>query len=69
MQRLFEGDEILPSWIGTEQQVMLRLFLVCMSKQELACAIKEYQEEIKASNAQGENMLVAGFDAEAALEV
>ena len=69
MQRLFEGDEILSSWIGTEQQVMLRLFLVCKSKQELACAIQEYQEEIKAFNAQGENMLVAGFDAAAALEV
>ena len=69
VQRLFEGDEILSSWIGTEQQVMLRLFLVCKSKQELACAIQEYQEEIKAFNAQGENMLVAGFDAAAALEV
>ena len=69
VQRLFEGDEILSSWIGTEQQVMLRLFLVCKSKQELACAIQEYQKEIKAFNAQGENMLVAGFDAAAALEV
>ena len=69
VQRLFEGDEILPSWIGTEQQVMLRLFLVCGTKQELADAVAEYQMKIKAFNTQGEDMLVAGFDAAAALEV
>ena len=69
VQRLYEGDEVLPSWIGTEQQVMLRLFLVCDTKQELADAIAEYQTKIRVRNTKGENMLVPGFDAAVVLEV
>ena len=69
VQRLYEGDEIPSSWIGTEQQVMLRLFLVCDTKKELAEAIAEYQTGIRVSDIHGGNMLVDGFDAAAALEV
>jgi len=69
VQRLYEGDEIPSSWIGTEQQVMLRLFLVCDTKRELAEAIAEYQTGIRVSDIHGGNMLVDGFDAAAALEV
>ena len=69
VQRLFEGDEILPSWVGTEQQVMLRLFLVCDSKRELAEAITEVQQKIRAYDVSGNEMLLRGFDAFDALEV
>lgn len=68
VQRLYEGDEILPSWIGTEQQVMLRLFLACSTKEELAEAVAEYQAKIKVSDIRGRDMLVPGFDAAAVLE-
>lgn len=69
VQRLFEGDEVLPSWPGTEQQVMLRLFLICGSKPELAAAVKEYQEKIRVSDINGGSMLLQGFDVMSALEV
>ena len=69
VQRLFTGDEVLPAWIGNEQQVMLRLFLACDTKADLAVAIKDYQDKIKAFDASGSSMLLSGFDAAAALEV
>ena len=69
VQRLFVGDEILPEWVGTEQQVMLRIFLVCDTKQELAEKISEYQQKIKAFDASGQDLLLTGFDARMALEV
>ena len=69
IQRLFEGDEIPASWLGTEQQVMLRLFLVCPTKQELCKAICEYQSAIHVTDVEGRNMLRLGFNAVQALEV
>ena len=69
VQRLFEGDRILPSWPGTEQQVMLRLFLLCDTKKKLADAVKEVQRRIQVSDTDGNPMLLAGFDAAVALEV
>lgn len=69
VQRLFEGDEVLPSWPGTEQQVMLRLFLICDTKTELAEAVSEYQKKIEVTDTDGQPMLMKGFDAVQALEV
>ena len=69
VQRLFEGDEVLPGWPGTEQQVMLRLFLACNTKKELCEAVAEYQQSISVRDADDRNMLLAGFDAASALEV
>ena len=69
IQRLFEGDEIPASWLGTEQQVMLRLFLVCPTKQELCKAICEYQSAIHVTDVEGRDMLRPGFNAVQALEV
>lgn len=69
VQRLFEGDEVLPSWPGTEQQVMLRLFLICSSRAELAEAVKEYQEKICVRDMKDNSMLLKGFDVMSALEV
>lgn len=69
VQRLYEGDEVLEQWIGTEKQVMTRLYLVCDSKEELATTIKEYQNKVKAYDIQGREMLLKGFDADKALEL
>ena len=69
IQRLFEGDVVPAGWIGTEQQVMLRLFLVCPTKQELCKAICEYQTSIRVTGVDDRNMLQPGFDAVKALEV
>ena len=69
VQRLYVGDEILPGWIGTEQQVMLRLFLASPTKKGLHDVILKYQNAIKVRDTAGKNMLVPGFDVSAALEV
>lgn len=69
VQRLHEGDEIIPSWVGTEKQVLTRLYLVCDSKEQLRDAIIEYQNKVKAFDKNGNNMLLNGFDANKALEL
>lgn len=69
VQRLNEGDEVIPDWIGTEKQVLNRLYLVCDTKEELAECLKEYQNKVKVYDINGNNMLLAGFDVDKALEL
>lgn len=68
-QRLHEGDEVPVEWIGNEKQVLTRLYLVCNTKQELAEAIKEYQNKVKVYDENGNYMLLKGFDVDKALEL
>ena len=69
VQRKYEGDEIIPAWIGTEKQVLARLYLVCDSKEELAERLHFYQDNVKVTDTEGNNMLLHGFDVEKALEL
>ncbi len=69
VQRLNEGDEVIPDWIGTEKQVLNRLYLVCDTKEELAECLKEYQNKVKVYDINGNNMLLGGFDVDKALEL
>lgn len=46
---------------------MTRLYLVCDTKEELAAAIKEYQQKVKVWDAAGNSMLLKGFDIDKAL--
>lgn len=62
IMRLHEGDVIPEEWIGTEKQVLTRLYIVCENKQELAMCIKEYRDKIKVYDQDGNNMLLNGFD-------
>lgn len=67
IQRLYENDEVRDEWIGTEKQVMTRIYLVCDSKMELAEALAEYMEKVEVIDAEGNNMLLRGFDVKKAL--
>ena len=69
IQRLHEGDDVLPEWIGNEKQVLTRMYLVCNSKQELADCLKEYQAKIKVFDDEGNNLVLKGFDVDKALEL
>lgn len=69
IQRKYEGDEIIPEWIGTEKQVLARLYLVCDSKEELAERLHYYMDNVKVTDQNGEQMLLKGFDVEKALEL
>lgn len=62
IQRLQEGDIVDASWIGTERQVLTRLYIVCKDKKELADTIKEYQKKIKVIDTDGNDMLLNSFD-------
>ena len=69
IQRLHEGDVVVPEWIGNEKQVLTRMYLVCKSKEELAACLKEYQDKIKVYDTEGNNMVLNGFDVNKALEL
>ena len=67
VQRKHEGERIPSEWVGTEKQVLARMYLVCGTEEELAERLKHYQETVKATDANGENMLLKGFDVDKAL--
>lgn len=69
VQRLHEGDTVKPEWVGTEKQVLTRLYIVCNTKTELRDCLKEYQDKVHALDENGREMLLNGFDADAALEM
>lgn len=69
VQRKEEGDEIISPWVGTEKQVLARLYLVCNSKKELAERLHYYQDNVKVYDTEGNYMLLKGFDVDAALEL
>lgn len=69
VQRLYEGSKVEKEWVGTEKQVMTRLYMVCDSKKQLAERIKHYRETIKVTDEMGNDMLLKGFDTEKAVGV
>ena len=69
IQRLHEGDVVLPEWIGNEKQVLTRMYIVCNSKMELADTLKYYMNTVKVLDENGNNLLLKGFDVNKALEL
>lgn len=69
IQRLYEGDDVLPEWIGNEKQVLTRMYLVCDRKEELATCLREYQSKVKVLDENGKNLVLKGFDVDKALEL
>lgn len=68
-QRLTVNDTVLKEWIGTEKQVLTRLYFVCDSKEELRDAINEYVEKVKVFDAKGNNLVLNSFNIKKALEL
>lgn len=68
VQRLYEGDSVLDEWVGTEKQVLTRLYIVCSSKQDLRETLKHYMNTVKVVDTAGNQMLLKGFDVDKALE-
>ena len=69
IQRIKEGDIIQESWIGTEKQVLNRLYLTCDTKEQLAEALIEYQTKIKVFDKNAQNMVLKGFNVMNALNL
>lgn len=68
-QRLFVGDTVLKDWIGTEKQVLSRLYFVCNDKISLANALKEYMDKISVKDENGKEMIVEMYNVDHALEI
>lgn len=62
VQRFSIGDTVEASWIGTERQVLTRLYIVCDRKSELIDCIKEYESKVQVISDSGEDMLLNGLD-------
>ena len=62
VQRLYVGDEVYNEWIGTEKQVLTRIYIVCDSKEELLSCIDEFQEKIKVLSENGLSLVLGGVD-------
>lgn len=60
-RRLFENDIINEEMIGTESQVMARIYICCQTKQELQNKILEIQNTIKVLDENNNNQLINGF--------
>ena len=69
VQRLYEGDEVTKEQVGTEKQVLTRLYIVCNSKQKLAKVLEEYMSKVSVKDEKGNEMVLHGFDIENALEL
>lgn len=67
VQRLYVNDNVPSDWIGTEKQVMIRIYFVCETKQQLADCVKEYQRNIQVLDTQDNDMVLNGFDIDAVL--
>jgi biotin carboxylase len=62
VQRLHEGDLVSRQMVGTEAQVVARLYLVCDTKEELVGKVKHFQDAVMVYDENGVPMLLDGFD-------
>ena len=61
-QRLFEGDIVGQDMVGTEAQVLARIYIKANNSDILLREITEVQNNINAFNPEGENLLLTGLD-------
>ena len=57
-----EGDNLPESVIGTLRQIVLRVFAVADTKEELADLMDEIYNCLEVRSTQGENLLLEGLD-------
>lgn len=62
VQRLYAGDAVEQGWVGTEKQVLARLYLVCETKEQLGAKLRGFVASVKVCSTKGEDMLLSGFD-------
>ena len=63
-QRLYEGDAVTREMVGTEAQVVARLYMVCETREEMRFKVRRFQNVVKVYNEKGHPMLLNGFDSE-----
>ena len=63
VQRLYEGDLVTTQMVGTEAQVVARLYMVCDTKAELVGKVKQLQDKVMVYDEKEMPMLLNGFNA------
>lgn len=58
VQRLYEGDIVSKESVGTERQVLTRIYIVSETSRELADDIKYCIDKVKVIDANGDNMII-----------
>lgn len=61
VQRLHPGDDVLPDWVGTEKQVLTRLYLVCDTREQLMDTIREYLSKVRVLDENQHDLVLPGF--------
>lgn len=61
-KRLSEGDTITEDMVGTESQVMARVYMCCKTPQELKNKISEIYNTIQVFDTYNNNQLITGFN-------
>ena len=61
---LFEGDVITEDMVGTESQVMARIYLCCKTKQKLKNKLSEIYSTVKVFDKDNNNQLINRFEYE-----
>ena len=61
-QRLFEGDIVTEEMIGTEAQVVARIYVKGQTTIELKQCVVDILSKVKISNSHGESMLISSID-------
>ena len=61
-QRFHKGDVVQKEWMGTEKQVLTRLYIVCDSREKLAMFLDEVTARIKVYDTEGNNMVLKCFE-------
>lgn len=64
IERFKEGDVISPNMIGTEQQVYMRIFIVCDNKPQLKQIIRDMEQTLKIYDVDGNSMLLPSINTE-----
>lgn len=64
VQRFHEGDEVTDSMVGSENQVLARIYIVCDSEELYRKKINEIEALIHVIDTDGNNMLVELLDAD-----
>jgi hypothetical protein len=62
LKRFNEGDEVLENMIGTERQVMARIYIVSDSKQQLVQKINQIKSQLSVLDSNGEEMVLDFVD-------
>ena len=62
LQRYAEGERVTPDMVGTERQVLARIYLISDSAEELADKVARFRRDLNVVDANGNDMIVDWLD-------